>query len=179
MNAFRGIVDAVDRLVVVLATALSFIVLFVTLDGVFFRFVLNDSLQWSDEIAVWSMIWMVWLGAISVMRGWEHVHIPVFLRMLPWRARLIFVPMAKVLTFVCVLVILWYGVQVFLGTFHIRSPSTGVSSRWVKLAIPVGMGFMALALLLLIIEDIGRALRGDQKYFENYGSVEVVDHADE
>ena len=173
MNLLRRAVDAVDQLSIWLATALSFIILFVTLDGVFFRFVLNSSLQWSDEVAVWSMIWMVWLGAISIMRKWEHVHIPVFLRMLPVGARMFFVPFAKVLTLICLAVIVWYGIQVFQGTFHIRSPSTGISTKWVKLAIPVGSALMVLCLIQLIGDDIRRILRGDRKYFEDYGSMEL------
>ena len=166
-------IDAVDRLAIWLATLLSFVILFVTLDGVFFRFVLNDSLQWSDEVAVWCMIWMVWLGAISIMRKWDHVHIPVFLRLLPVRVRMFFVPLAKVLTLICLAIIVWYGIAVFQGTFHIRSPSTGVSTKWVKLAIPVGAAFMVLCLVLLIGEDIRRILRGERKYFEDYGSMEL------
>ena len=163
----------VDRIAIWLAVLLSFVILFSTLDGVFFRFVLNDSLQWSDEVAVWCMIWMVWLGAISIMRKWEHVHIPVFLRMLPVRARMFFVPLAKVLTLICLGVVVWYGIAVFQGSFHIRSPSTGVSTKWVKLAIPVGAAFMLLTLVLLIGEDICRILRGERQYFEDYGSMEL------
>ena len=177
MDFFTRTVDAIDTLARWLATALSLVILVVTLDGVFFRFVLNSSLQWSDEVAVWSMIWMVWVCAISVMRRWEHVHIPVFLRLLPVSARMFFVPFAKVLTVVCLAVITWYGVTVFQGTFHIRSPSTGISTRWVKLAIPVGAALMALCLIHLIIEDIGRIARGETRHFEDYGSMETADVA--
>ncbi len=173
MDFLRRIIDVVDRIAIWLATLLSFVILFITLDGVFFRFVLNDSLQWSDEVAVWGMVWMVWIGAISIMRKWDHVHIPVFLRLLPVRARMFFVPLAKVLTLVCLAIVVWYGIAVFQGVFHIRSPSTGVSTKWVKLAIPVGAAFMVMCLVLLICEDIGRILRGERKYFEDYGSMEL------
>ncbi len=173
MDFLRRSIDMLDRIAIWLATLLSFAILFVTLDGVFFRFVLNDSLQWSDEVAVWGMIWMVWLGAISIMRKWDHVHIPVFLRMLPVSARMFFVPLAKILTLVCLGVIVWYGIAVFQGSFHIRSPSTGVSTKWVKLAIPVGAALMGLCLILLIGEDVRRILRGERQYFEDYGSMEL------
>jgi TRAP-type C4-dicarboxylate transport system permease small subunit len=173
MELLRRAVDAIDRLSNWLATALSLIILAVTLDGVFFRFVLNSSLQWSDEVAVWGMVWMVWIGAISVMRQWDHVHIPVFLRMLPVPARMVFVPLAKVITLLCLAIVLWHGVEVFQGTFHIHSPSTGLSTKWVKLAIPVGAALMALCLVFLISEDIRRILRKEWKYFEDYGAMEL------
>ena len=179
LDFLRRCIDIIDRIAIWLATLLSFVILFVTLDGVFFRFVLNDSLQWSDEVAVWCMIWMVWLGAISIMRKWDHVHIPVFLRMLPVAARMFFVPLAKILTLICLGVIVWYGIAVFQGSFHIRSPSTGVSTKWIKLAIPVGTAFMALCLILLISDDIGRILRGERKYFEDYGSMELPSETSE
>ena len=177
MDFFTKIIDGIDTLARWLATALSLVILVVTLDGVFFRFVLNSSLQWSDEVAVWSMIWMVWVCAISVMRRWEHVHIPVFLRLLPVRARMFFVPFAKVLTLVCLAVITWYGITVFQGTFHIRSPSTDISTKWVKLAIPAGAVLMALCLIELIILDVGRILRREHRHFEDYGSMELADMA--
>ena len=174
MNLLCRATDLIDQLSQWLTLALSFTILAVTLDGVFFRFVLNSSLQWSDEIAVWAMIWMVWLGAVSIMRKWEHVHIPAFLRLLPVKVRMFLVPFAKVLTLVCLLLLTWYGWQVFGGTFHMRSPSTGVSTKWVKLAIPVGAASMALCVAQLIVEDIQGIVRGDRQYFEDYGSMEFA-----
>lgn len=142
------------------------------LNGVFFRFVLDSSLPWSDEVAVWCMTWMVWIGAVSVMSRWEHVHIPMLLRLLPIKARMFFVPFAKVLTLVCLAVILWYGIMVFQGSFHSRSPTTGLSTKFIKLAIPVGAGLMALCVIHLIIDDIRRIMRRDITYFEQYGAME-------
>ena len=35
---------------------------------VFFRYVLNSSLQWSEEASIWAMVWMVFVGSVVVMR---------------------------------------------------------------------------------------------------------------
>ena len=155
-----------------LATWLALVLVLVSLDGVFFRFVLNQPLQWTDELAIWSMIWMVWLSAIVAMRRWDHVHIPLFLRLLPLKPRILFITLAKLLTLICLLVILWYGIVVFQGNFHARSPSMSMSTKWIKLAIPVGAGMMAVCLLHLIVEDIVRILHKEYAYFENYGALE-------
>jgi len=172
LNTASRLIETLARASGTLAAWLALALVLVTLDGVFFRFVLNRPLQWTDELAVWSMIWMVWVGAIGVMRRWDHVHIPMFLRLLPLPARMFFIPFAKVLTLICLGVILWYGVIVFQGSFHSHSPSIGVSNKWIKLAIPVGAGMMALCAIHLIIEDIARILRKDYAYFENYGAME-------
>jgi len=155
-----------------LAAWLALILVLVSLDGVFYRFVLNQPLQWTDELAIWSMIWMVWLGSIVAMRRWDHVHIPLFLRLLPIKVRMLFITFAKLLTLICLCVILWYGIVVFQGNFHGHSPSMGMSNKWIKLAIPVGAGMMSLCLIHLIMEDIVRILRKDYVYFENYGALE-------
>ena len=44
---------------------------------------------------------------------------------------------------------------------------------------PVGTAFMALCLILLISDDIGRILRGERKYFEDYGSMELPSETSE
>lgn len=177
MNALTRLVDLIARLAGGLAGVLAFVMVAIVLDGVFFRFVVNDPLQWTDEISVWSMVWMTWLAAIYAMRRWEHVQIPLFIRLFPVSARMLLVPLAKVLTLACLLVITWYGVKVFQGTFHSKSPSMGISTKWIKLSIPVGCGLMAVCALHLVLEDIGRILRGERKYFEDYGAIDI-DEAD-
>ncbi len=166
LNRFADLIDLGADLV---AGLLAATVLAVMLAQVFFRYVLNDSLQWSEELAVWGLVWMVFIGAIGLLRHWRHISIFTFVRMLPSRLRAYPLLLSKVLALLFLLTLTYYGIEVFGGTFHATSPSIGISTRWVKLAIPVGAFFMALLAVLSIVSDSIRLYRGEAE------SLDIVD----
>ena len=80
--------DAVDR-----ACTFSFVMATIAfgltmLGGVFFRYVLNQSLTWSDEVA---LIFFIWATLLSIASGYlhdKHVNLDLIIRKLPpdWEA---------------------------------------------------------------------------------------------
>ena len=121
---------------------------------VFFRYVLNNSLPWSEELSVYFMIWMIFVGAAVVMRDWQHTSITVFADLLPPRARMAPVLFAKVATVVFLVVLAVLGFQVFDDSFHGHSITMGFSTKWVKLSIPVGAVLMIFFAANSILRDV-------------------------
>ena len=76
-----------EALSMLIAKILVVAILTVLAAQVVFRFVLNRSLIWSEEVAAWCMVWVVYLGAAALTRRSEHVSIPFFLTLLPDRWR--------------------------------------------------------------------------------------------
>ena len=62
---------------------------FIMLMGVFFRYVLNKSLLWSDEVSLMVFIWAIFLAIASGYLHDKHVNTDVFVRKLPpdWQTR--------------------------------------------------------------------------------------------
>ncbi|AXS84924.1 TRAP transporter small permease [Marinobacter sp. Arc7-DN-1] len=66
------------------AGALTALVMIVSLLlGVFFRYVLGDSLAWSDEIASLAFTWTVFLFASALVREGGHVRVTLLVDALP------------------------------------------------------------------------------------------------
>jgi TRAP-type C4-dicarboxylate transport system permease small subunit len=66
----------------------------------FTRYVLNDSLAWTEEIARYGLIWITFIGAAIVVRKNMHISVEVLLHFLPAgsaRVLLAFVDLAKLL----------------------------------------------------------------------------------
>jgi TRAP-type C4-dicarboxylate transport system permease small subunit len=103
------------------------------------------------------------------MRRWDHVQIPMLIQKLPLGLRPAVIIFAKLATCVAVALIAWYGLQWVLGPVHIRSQTSGISTRWIKLAVPIGAGLMTLFALRCALEDVLRWRRGDMEYFRKYG----------
>jgi tripartite ATP-independent transporter DctM subunit len=112
---------------------------------VFCRYVLNDSLPWPEEAAVWLFMWAVFLGmARSVGRG-AHIDIDIARRLLPvhWHgAHAFFVQAAVAAASIFMLV---HGIDLVARSTHV-SPGTGLPLRYLYAAVPAGA---ALALIYL------------------------------
>ena len=115
-------------------------VLVVMTAQIFFRYVLNSSLQWSEELSIWAMIWMVFIGSVVVIRNWEHIYIPTFVRALPLKVRPFLIIFSKVAAGVFLAAIVFFGIEVFTGPSNAFSHNIGVSSKWAKLSIPWAPG---------------------------------------
>jgi TRAP-type C4-dicarboxylate transport system permease small subunit len=140
---------------------------------IFFRYVLNDSLIWSEEVATWGMVWIVYSGSAILMRHWQHVHIPIFIRLLPLGLRPPAIIFAKLATTPTVALIAYYGLVAFNGTFHIVSQTTGISTAYIKLAVPLGMAAMTIFAAAGALEDARRWIAGDWPWFERYGTIDL------
>jgi len=164
------IVERIDWLAKAFVIFLVVAVTSIMLAQVFFRKVLNSSLQWSEELSLFGLVWLVWIGAVVLMRNWEHINIPTFIDLVPKKHRFWFLGLSKVASIVFLALLIWYGFDVFTQGFHGRSPSLGISSRWAKLSIPVGAVFMALFAVNTMLRDAVEYRRGNFDHFESQGN---------
>ena len=165
MKPLERLVDAIEAVARAAVLGLTLLVLLVMLAQVFFRYVLNSSLQWSEELAVWGMVWMVFVGSVLLVRRSEHISITTLVRYAPPAVRPYLVIFNKAAALVFLVIVGYYGIEVFGGTFHARSPSIGLSTRWIKLAIPVGAVLMAVVAVHAIAHDVRRLLNRDFESF--------------
>ena len=133
----------------VIGVVLTFAILVTMSTQVFLRYVLNDSLIWSDELARYLLIAIAFFGCAAGVRKRCHIRIDVIDLVLPEAAR-------RVLAVIIDAIVLFYlGYIVFtsiaiLGIFA-RQPSTamGVSMAVPYSAITIGFGLAALRMILL------------------------------
>ena len=163
------VLGALEALARWIAMALATAIILILCAQIFYRYVLNSSIVWSEEVATWCLVWLVFIGSAAIMRKWDHVQIPMLIQRLPLRMRPGVIIFAKLATCLAVALIAWYGLQWVLGPVHIVSQTSGISTRWIKLAVPVGAALMALFALGCALEDIRRWRRGDMEYFRKYG----------
>ncbi len=154
MHRLDRIVDVVDWLAKLVGAVLAALMASVMLAQVSFRYVLNSSLPWSEELSVYFMIWGIFVGAAIVMRNWQHTSITVFANALPRSGRVVLLLLAKIGTMVFLLTLAVLGFQVFGADFHGHSIVMGFSTKWVKLSIPVGATLMIFFSGNSILRDV-------------------------
>ena len=80
----QGMVDAVIRWMII---GLMFVMTVVVFAQIFFRYVFNVPLGWSEELARFAFVWVSFMGASALMRVKEHINVTVFIDFMPARVR--------------------------------------------------------------------------------------------
>lgn len=166
MRVFVTAMDRVNAVATVLVAALLAIVAIAVMGQVTVRFVLtafgiNLSAPWTEEIARYTLIWMVFLGAAIGVRHARMIALEFGVRKLP---KGIGVPIRYA---VIIMSMAFFGLLFWVGMDFLelgrseRSPVLGITRDYVYWAMPVGMVLMILNSLALIAETIleGRDIR--------------------
>ena len=169
----QRIIDWVVKATDLVTMAIMIALFGIMLTSIVFRYILIDSLQWSDEILVWGLVWIIMLGSVGVMAQWRHVYVPVCVLALSTRWRIPVVILSKIVTMIFIALIVYYGTEVFQSRFHRVSVSLDLSSRWEKLAMPVGAALMLWVGTLQIVLDVRAWFAGDLSRFATYGDSDL------
>lgn len=108
------------------------------------RYVLNNSLTWSEELL---KILLVWFGMLSVsilaVRR-EHVSIVIFKEHMPKKMAGFFTKLTQLLTFIICVILVVVGVQYVLSAGHRPTAALRMPYGYAYAAIPVSFFFVAI-----------------------------------
>ena len=129
--------------------------------GVFFRYVLNDSLSWSEELAKYAMLWLVFLGAPIALRLGVHPNIEIVISRFPSRVtRVILAAMHLAVCVFCGFLAMKSHDFAWNGKTQVAISVGDVSMYWFFVSIPLGMASMALVSLQQFLEDVSFLIGG-------------------
>ena len=129
-------------------------IVIVTAAGVFWRYVLNDALSWSEEVGKYLMVWMTFTGAPIALKHGQHVGIEILPHAVSPRIR------QFILSFIYIIIIF---VLVFLFYFACRltwnaapqiAETFDMSLAFVYAALPIGIAFMFTVALEFLFRTI-------------------------
>lgn len=147
----------VDRLVD-LAAMVAFSAMFgCVLAQVFFRYVLNDPLVWSDELARYLFVWTAFLGWIIAARRRSHLSIGMLVAKLPPRAAAACRVAGALVAVAFAGVLGWYGWRIMVRNLDVDTTALPLSMGVVYAIVPLA----ALAVALYALADARAALRGE------------------
>src|SRR6056297_3667720 len=158
--------DKINVVVTALVAALLCIVSLAVLIQVLVRFVLtalnvNISAPWTEELARYTLIWMVFLGAAVGVRHARMIALEFGIRKLPARVGIPLRYGVMLLSIAFFGLLFWVGLDFLeLGRSE-TSPVLGITRDYVYWAMPVGMTLMILNSLALMAETLieGRDIR--------------------
>lgn len=111
---------------------------------VFYRFVLNDPLSWSEEAGRYLFVWLSFLGAAVGLREGMHLGVDLLEKALPFRVYKWVALLGQLLIQVFLCYVILYGLRVISVVRFQTSPSMGISMLYPYLAVPVGAALMLI-----------------------------------
>lgn len=125
--------------------------------AVFFRYVLNNSLVWAEELARYIFVWLTFLGGGLAVGRNIHIGVDSLVEALPLKTRQVVQLCVELAVSVFVVALIIVGIQLALATSQMQTLLLNVSVAYVYLAVPVG-GTVMLLNLLVNVEMRLRAL---------------------
>src|SRR5680860_622406 len=121
-----------NGMLVVILAAMSLIVA----GNVFFRFILNSSLSWADELAQILLVWLTFIGAALAVKERTHYVLNYLTDKLKGNAQRAVWILQQALTLLSIIILLYFSAIV---TWEIRfwvMPATEISRAFVYAACP-------------------------------------------
>lgn len=119
---------------------------------VFWRYVLNDSIIWTEPASVMIMGWFIFLGAAVGIREGYHLSFDVVLYFVPRRIKLTLHTISDFAVTAFGVGMIWYGSQLAVKTAGNKLPSLGISGAFDFMPLIAGGA-------LVIIFSVERILR--------------------
>jgi TRAP-type C4-dicarboxylate transport system permease small subunit len=138
-------------------------VVVITID-VFLRYFFGKPLLFADDISVYCMIFITFVGAALTLKMKRHIRVDILYKMLPRRAQ---VRMDVATTFVgCFIIWLltWYTTVWVVYTYQSGYTSSGIlqTPMWIPMSVvPIGLFFFGLQYIVECVKVV-RALHGQE-----------------
>lgn len=139
----RGLDGILDRVTLLLLT----ILLVVVGAQIFARYILNHSLFWSEELARYLFIYLVFLGAAIVLRREGHIQVSFFVEKFPPLLRRGVAMLADTLLLAFVGIVLIQSVRLAIMVWTVPTAALLIPWTFVYLGILLGMAAMVLVML--------------------------------
>jgi TRAP-type C4-dicarboxylate transport system permease small subunit len=122
--------------------------------GVFYRYVLNNSLSWTEELARYLMVWFAFIGMAIAFRDESHVNVSFVVNLFPSSVRQII----KIISYLLVLLFLATLFSQSLKVFKIvkvqTSPSIQIPMIYPYFSVTFGSLLMMIEVIYIIFTNI-------------------------
>ncbi|KKE79627.1 TRAP transporter small permease [Bacilli bacterium] len=121
----------------------------------------GSSLGWSEELARYCFIWLIYIGISYAVKKQRHIKVDVIVLFLKDRVQVILNMIVNIIFLALAIFIIVYGAKIAILLFGWgqTSPGMSVPMGFVYLSAPVGLGLTAIRLLQQLFKQY--------KYFKN------------
>lgn len=162
MKKLKQISNAINTAVSYLGVVFFVILIIACVAQVFFRFVLNNSLSWSEEMARYCFIWMHMLGTSLLIESSGHATVTAVLDLLHGTVRKIVDLVIELIVFLSGTVMLYAGIKLAWSSRMNLSTAMSVPMWCINGSVAVG-GLLLMFQALVAIAVLFTASNGKEE----------------
>lgn len=155
-----NIMDYLAKIAEFVMVSLTVVMIALVTYQVFERYVLHYTPPWSEELAVYLMIWFGIIGIAAGVRRGAHMSLNYFADKMPKLVQRGFTIINYILMLMYTSVLVYEGMNMVELTMSQKSPAIGLPVGYVYLALPVSAVLMVLFILEALVKELkkGRAI---------------------
>ena len=124
----------------------------------------NNSLSWSEELARYVFIWLIYIGISYGCKLRKHIKIDAALNLFPKKVRPYIVVLGDILFIVFAVYIVYTGTVYSLSQmqYNMRSPALKIPNEFVYMSTVVGFGLAVIRQIQTIIYRVKCLKNGEE-----------------
>lgn len=136
--------------------ALYSIVLPLLFINIIMRYFFSNAIPWSEELARYIFLWLIWIGASYGVKKAKHIRIDIIFNKISKNASY---QLENIITIICIcfcMFLVFKGSELTSNIFSLGqlSPALRVAMGYPYLSVPVGSGLMVIRYIEKLYENI-------------------------
>lgn len=144
LRILQSISDFINKVVQVVSAAMIGVIAVVCIIQVFCRFILNNSLSWSEEVMRYLFIWMIFLGTTITVKNGSCACIDLMEKNLKGIPSRLHHMLMYLLLSVAACIMIVAGVQIMVKTAGQSTPAVSIPWSVIYLSMPVSGGVVLI-----------------------------------
>lgn len=150
MRVLKWLDEHFEEYILIALSSFTVIVIFLQ---VVMRYVFGNSLAWSEELARYAFIWMIYMGISLGVKRDKHLRVDAFSMMFKEKGKIILEMIVGVLFLVFAVIIFYYGFDIVAKVTR-ESAALQIPMAYVYLAPAFGMILTIVRLIQKLIKEI-------------------------
>ena len=113
------------------------------------RYLFSMPTSWSDEIAIYAMLWSVYISVAWAVRERAHIRVMNFVQLFPKKIAIFLTILSDFIWFLFGIFLTYQSVLLDLSFWEnaYRSPALDIDQKWPYMCLILGFGLMTLRLV--------------------------------
>lgn len=142
-----------DKTILSFTTVLFIAMVLIVFAQVVFRYVFHNSLSWSEEIARYLLVWIIFLSVGYVLGQKAHIYLDVLFLRFPRKVRSALHKFSAILMLFYAFIVTYYGFELMLIGARQKSSAVEIPMNLVYIALPLG-GLLLMAYCFFAFFDV-------------------------
>ncbi len=125
------------------------LILILVIAQVAMRYLFNSPLVWSEELAVYVMVWMTFIGSVICMRDNEHIEVTILTDYLPQGLKRAIFVFSRLASAIFLLIVAYYGFELVQENLVVTSAANQINMGLVYSILPL----CSLGMLFFVIRS--------------------------